>query len=685
MRTEILNLQDATFTEVKNFAKQHWSAMQDVLPPSNFERLLVSQVAARFAVKWPLKRMPEPIIYYARKKSPEAVCATRSLGKQKAKQLLILIMLAWDAVKDGDTEEDFSPVKNDPEPPGPPPASDLVETLNYHWAYMRQTLEGTAFSDEKLVDLARRWGIVFRTTMDQTLGDVLTYPRVQVYVEAAPKIGKQKIMPVTLIVRRACQELDPDGPFGPPPEGPQKKAAELLRKLGRDPTPLAITKLIAGQSKVRADWLDLTFRRHGLGTKNGEPKTLQELSNSEGISRERVRQIQAVTESDIRDNLLCRELIRQVVRSRRGHILERIRSAFPEDLVPGERCRRALDPLDAFCIRLLDDSLAAFFLDCADNPATQLVRLRRELFASPAAFVAFAEQHPGAFVNPPGPYLVANPMAASVVLYASGASDLERLAAQSAKSHRTTAASTAAANAIEEDIAPGRSRAHDHEPTEADFDSLLVKAALQSYVEGTAFSTLAPPYRAWRSDMEYRWCVWAESACSEALFHSLLFVIEPGHWKQPETVREDWAERKRRGGEYLLSPPLADYTQGVRDFDSIFALTALALQQGGLQVGDLAMFFGWPEIFDPRAFATLAFLVGIGVLEPRRSRLGVHRPTHGAAALLAECSFVRWNGSVEDLKRVEKRFLDQVSMLETSDELGWVELSELQLGLQSGL
>jgi len=691
MHKEILKLQEASFSEVKKFASLHWAAMQEVVPPSNYERLLVSHVAQRFEVKWPLKRMPEPIIYYARKKSPDEVCQTRSLGKQKAKALLILIMLAWDAIKDGDTEEDFAPVKKSKKPLGPPPATDLVETLNYHWEYMRQTLEGSTLSDEKLVDLARRWGIRFRSTMDRTLGDVLVYQNVQVYVEYAPKIGKTKIMPVTLIVRRACQELDPDGPFGPPPEGPQRKAAELLRKLGRDPQPQAITKLIAKQSKVRADRLDVTFRRYGLdlknSSKNSQPKTLREVADVDGITRERVRQIQAAAESEIRDNLLCRELIRQVIRSRRGVILERMNHRVGEDRLPGEPSRRALNPLDVFCINIHYGSVEAFILDCAADPAFPLVYLRRDLFGSPADFVAFAELLPDIFVNPPGPYVVANPMAANPFLMQFGESDLKRSVRRAATdlgpSPASAKAAADAANAIEEDIAPGRSRAHDHEPTEADFDSLLVKAALQSYVEAKAFSTLPPPYRAWRPEMEYRWAVWAESACPEELFHSLLFVIEPDSWKQPEAVREDWTERKRRGGEYLLSPPTPNYNQGVRDFDSIFALTALALEQGGLQVGDLAMFFGWPAIFDPRAFATLAFLVGIGVLEPRRSRLGVHQPASGeggAAAQLAEFAFVHWNGGAKEIKRIEKRFANRIAALENSAELGWLDVGELKAG-----
>jgi|GEM_PF-1528869 len=669
MRNEILKLQDATFPEVKRFAQRHWAAMQAVLPPSNFERLLVSQVAARFEVKWPLKRMPEPILYYARKASPEEVCATRSLGKQKAKALLILIMLAWDAVADGDTEQDFIPKEKVKPPPGPPPASDVVETLNYHWEHVNQTIAGSPLADEKLVDLGRRWGINFRTTMDRTLGEVLKYQKVQVFVEYSQKIGKKKVMPVTMIIRRACQELDPDGPFGPPPEGPASRAAELLGKLGPQPKTAAVTKLIAKISKVRADRLDTTFRRYGLGAKNAEPKTLQEIADIDGITRERVRQIQAAAESEIRDNLLCRELIRQVIVSRRGLILERLWSVYPDDVIPGERGLRVLDPLDAFCLQIHNGSLQGFFHDAVERPAaslTPLVRLRRELFASPADVDAFAEKHPGVFANPPGPYLIANPMAASLALHQTGAKDLERLAA-------SFKAENAATTSEEEDIAPGRARAHDHEPTEADFDSLEVNAALQSYIEAKAFSILPPPYRAWTREMEHRWCVWAESKCPEDLFHSLLFVIEPDQWKQPETVRKQWAERKQRGGEYLLASPQPDYKQGVRDLDSVYGLTALALQQGGLQIGDLAMFLGWPEIFDPRAFATLAFLIGIGVLEAKRSRLGVHpvaTGADGAAALFGELSFVRWKGAARDSRRIEKRLDARIAALETSDELG---------------
>jgi len=68
------------------------------------------------------------------------------------------------------------------------------------------------------------------------------------------------------------------------------------------------------------------------------------------------------------------------------------------------------------------------------------------------------------------------------------------------------------------------------------------------------------------------------------------------------------------------------------------------------------------------------------VLEPRRSRLGVHKPTSVAAALLAELSFVRWNGSAKDIKRIEKRFLGQISALDAADELGWIDVGKLKAG-----
>lgn len=150
----------------------------------------------------------------------------------------------------------------------------------------------------------------------------------------------------------------------------------------------------------------------------------------------------------------------------------------------------------------------------------------------------------------------------------------------------------------------------------SDVEQLCNVEDLIRYVRSKRLGGISELFPFWNSEMEYRWCRWAESHSNEDLFYSLLAVCEPESWSLPKAIRIQWEGKKARFGIHRLPSVQGNLDMGYIDFDEVYGLVHLASQRGCIGPATIPHFYGLREA-DRKALGTMALLGALGILEPR--------------------------------------------------------------------
>lgn len=169
-------------------------------------------------------------------------------------------------------------------------------------------------------------------------------------------------------------------------------------------------------------------------------------------------------------------------------------------------------------------------------------------------------------------------------------------------------------------LAPGvyatATHASSLDPIRAESSLLLKKKDLLAYLVSRAAGEPRNLYPLWTPAMERCWCHWAQHHVSSDIFKSLLFVSEPEAWPVGESERRQWAQRKRREGDYGLRQdlrrPMEECRVEIERFLALWLEVARIGRMSWVRANRVAL----ARVDNHHAAGALAILVALGVLHP---------------------------------------------------------------------
>ena len=222
------------------------------------------------------------------------------------------------------------------------------------------------------------------------------------------------------------------------------------------------------------------------------------------------------------------------------------------------------------------------------------------------------------------------------------------------------------------------------DPITAFSDFLMTKSDVRWYTISRYAGEPMNTYPLWTPAMERRWCYWAEenatNPAKRRLFHSLLYIAEPGYWPGTNDEKKYWLRIKEWTGHYYLEheckhqlwhkkPPL-------RDLLALAICTCRAGSMNRIRVNRSAGYYA----FDQNSITHLALLIALGILLPTDHWQKPHKIGHRANVIRAELlETIQENGSISWDSGIGLDLRRQLHRITYNKDLGWVAPQDLAI------
>ena len=215
--------------------------------------------------------------------------------------------------------------------------------------------------------------------------------------------------------------------------------------------------------------------------------------------------------------------------------------------------------------------------------------------------------------------------------------------------------------------------------TDLHYSSLLTEDDCSLYVQAKRSRADLAVFPLWNSEMEFRWCAWAQQHAAKQLYQSLLSAITPEHWLASEVVRKHWQAKAKRDGVYRLDrpseKPLAQLPLSAPDL--LLAVGATLARNGTCWI-DLNNIQA-RRVDCENASVYLALLIALGAVAPAQNWQAWHGVTPGARAVFDTLSKIwisKAGGNHESVLQIA--FDAAQALLSSNANTGWIPEHELK-------
>lgn len=167
---------------------------------------------------------------------------------------------------------------------------------------------------------------------------------------------------------------------------------------------------------------------------------------------------------------------------------------------------------------------------------------------------------------------------------------------------------------------------------------LLSEEGAVQYVRARFAGEPRQTYPLWNAEMEQRWCEWARSFASPAVYQSLLAISMPADWRIGSKEMSAWVAEKARQGHYWLdeepAPELGSHLPPLIDLLAPLAAASCRQTIGWVGMNRLLR----RRQNDRTTLPTLAVLIGLNAVEPNADWRAGHTSSAEAGTLYARLS-----------------------------------------------
>lgn len=339
---------------------KYWAQIQLSLANSELKDYPIRSLADQLGLYWP-RRGSDFLVadFISRFNSPHAILALRGVGKKKAETIYEVLAEAW-RFEEGDSstlEQLFSGPASDEEGSLSP-----VDLLERKWGHFCVALRGSELVSTNLDQHYRPLGMKCVPGIAViTLQEIVSAESLQGFVSNRRGFGKKKLEDMASVLQRIWATVEPNGPAGSPPPSSDNQAKEILKELGDVELEAKIGKAleVAGVSETTKG---IIRERYGFG--GASPKILEALGEEMGVTRERIRQLQAAGERKVRDHAVSNSMIHQLEAEERLEMIEQLATKCRSKLLREKRLRAIRsNPPHRFLIEILYHGSVMDFLD----------------------------------------------------------------------------------------------------------------------------------------------------------------------------------------------------------------------------------------------------------------------------------------------------------------------------------
>ncbi len=332
-------------------AVTQWEQISNAVKQSEFEVLPIGPIAEAASLSWPSTRYNDPVGRFLDFESPRRLLNERGMGKLKVRTLLSVLIGLADLIDNEGHEAGIA--RSAPSQRAIVIPADPIARVEMFWSRIREKIGASEMAGEKLSTLARRWGFPWpnRSHVEYSLGDVLGMDSLAQFVTISRGIGKLKKPLIATIIWRAWTEVEPDGPAGPPKSGIEVAKAEFEALVEHADVLEIIQKCLdlAGLSERQRSILE---RRYGL--MDGTPMTLEEVGQTDLVTRERIRQVQQHAEKKIVENQTSSGFLRLALNKELPEVLQHLEKHSGSPLLKSDgEWHRNLIPPHCFLIEVI--------------------------------------------------------------------------------------------------------------------------------------------------------------------------------------------------------------------------------------------------------------------------------------------------------------------------------------------
>ena len=230
--------------------------------------------------------------------STKGIWAMRSIGEKKSKTIFSILLEAW-KFEQGDSDR-IAGLNDNPEIEEVEVLTPMALLEGKWMEFCDAVLEGDSFQTS-LEKHYEALGIKCSASLRAlSVSDVIEAASLREFIASRKGIGKKKVDDLAIVLHRLWATIQPGGPAGFPPD-PHEEAREIYDEMLGSSLEQKIDKAleIAGVSPKTREIID---KRYGFS--EGRPKILEELGAENGVTRERIRQIQAAA-GWVPDTVFC--------------------------------------------------------------------------------------------------------------------------------------------------------------------------------------------------------------------------------------------------------------------------------------------------------------------------------------------------------------------------------------------
>jgi hypothetical protein len=279
---------------------QDWPRLKSSVLQSNESDLPILTLANHYGAYWPKSDQTTTLrSFIAGLDGPDDVFGLKGVGRKKGETILKLLLKIH--LNQCGNQEDPDTARGDDISCSSP---NLI--LTRHWQDFHSAIRSSANYRTRLADIYRRYGFKCPSMLSGQVSEVVDATGLDALVQKTRGLGKGKVEILAEVLLRLWQEIDPEGPAGPPSVNPATEIDSVLRDHRSDTwtDTLARVMTLAGVTKLEQS---LVIRRYGFG--GNSPLTLESLGQELGVTRERVRQLQAIAERKMRDHGVARAIL----------------------------------------------------------------------------------------------------------------------------------------------------------------------------------------------------------------------------------------------------------------------------------------------------------------------------------------------------------------------------------------
>ncbi|MDF1659328.1 MAG: hypothetical protein P1U58_17055 [Verrucomicrobiales bacterium] len=354
--SELSNLMSSSY----GFCEKHWAEIQSSLAASDLYHYSICSLADHLGLYWPRSgtdfRVVDLIDGFA---SPNAILKMRGVGKKKAETIFEVLSELW-RFERGESDRLGGLLSDSKVDDGK--VLSPMDLLELKWGYFCAAIRG---SDLLLTSLDQHYRPLGMKCVPGiaviTLQEIISAESLKGFVSTRKGLGKKKLEDLSGVLCRIWATVEPEGPAGPPPPSPEDEAKAVIGELGEVNLEAKIAKVleVAGVSQTTKG---IIRKRYGFG--GALPKILEALGQEMGVTRERIRQLQAAGERKVRDHAVSNAMIHRLEAEERLAMIEQLAAKCRSKLLREKRLRAIRSiPAHRFLIEVLYYGSVMDFLD----------------------------------------------------------------------------------------------------------------------------------------------------------------------------------------------------------------------------------------------------------------------------------------------------------------------------------